>query len=156
MTYRRGTNNKKFIHKCNEWIIQGVFKSASDWKNAPYGTHAKCISCNIAYPLDSIGKLRCLCCNQALRTKGRSKKDMTGEFNKSSSMLRALLYNKTVARNRSLRSKVKIAEKQLQEAGMSGVIDICTKADRDETIRYLNHKNIQRTRRNRYMKKRIK
>ena len=147
MTYKRKAG---FEHKCHTWVMQGVFPSGSDYRNAPYGTHAKCISCNISYPLDSINKMKCLCCGQALRTRGRSKKSKE-HFRKwqhdhthSESMLKAM---ETFKENKKKDILKKVWNKLTNNQLPNGVIDLSTKADREMTMRYINRKKMLKARR---------
>ena len=157
MTYKRKAG---FEHKCNGWIMQGVFPSGSDHRNAPYGTHAKCISCNISYPLDSIDKLRCLCCGQALRTKGRSKsskeyfKEYHHNHSHSESMLKAM---ETFKENKKKGMLKKVWNQLTNNQSSKGVTDICTVADKQTTLRYINRKKELKARRdkNRALKKKF-
>ena len=147
MTYKRKAG---FEHKCNGWIMQGVFPSGSDHKNAPYGTHAKCISCNISYPLDSINKMKCLCCNKPLRTRARSKKSKEyfrkwqHDHTHSESMLKAM---ETFKENKKKDILKKVWNKLTSNQLPNGVIDLSTKADREMACRYLRRKRDLKARR---------
>ena len=157
MTYKRKAG---FEHKCHTWVMQGVFPSGSDYRNAPYGTHAKCISCNISYPLDSINKMKCLCCGQALRTRGRSKKSKEyfrkwrHDHSHSESMLKAM---ETFKENKKKDMLKKVWNKLTNNQLPKGVTDICTEADKQTTMKYINRKKALKAKRdkNRALKKKF-